>query len=111
MPNALTLIRTSSSEGTGSGSSLIERTSGPPNSVMTIAFISHFLSAGRCPTVVEQLFKNSAQRERPAGRRWAQPPGALAQVGESGVHDRLEHLPSRVGLAHNHQPHSGGHQL
>ena len=51
-PNALTRISTSFSPATGSATSWIWRTSGPPGLVMTIACILPFLSTGRHANVV-----------------------------------------------------------
>ncbi len=49
-PNAITLIRTSPSAATGSGTSWICKTSGPPGSVMTNARIAASLA---CIEIVE----------------------------------------------------------
>ena len=57
-PNALTRISTSPSPGTGSGTSWICRTSGPPGLVMTIARIlasSPPAANRRCLVIVQKL--------------------------------------------------------
>src|SRR5689334_4309315 len=68
-PNALTRISTSPSPGTGSATSWICSTSGPPGLVITIARILPSSPPAARPMLFSDRSKTSAEERRPAGRR------------------------------------------
>ena len=56
----------------------------------------------------EQTFKNLGKKSGPQAADHMPP--ASAQVGESSVHNRLEHLLPRIRLPHDHESHRRSHQ-
>src|SRR6516164_3694098 len=107
-PNARTRISTSPAAGTGSGSSVTARTSGPPGSVMTMAFMTDPFLSDRSfiePKVRPPGRAGAAGGVASRGGEWP-----LAEAGERGVDDGPQRLLVRVGLAHDHQAHAAGHQ-